>query len=218
MPNRIFDTEPEDWRQLENMVSMAFLEMGYETHHNHSVNTVRGSVAIDVYAADKRTPLPTIVLCECKYWNRPVSQEVIYAFRSICADIGAHYGIVISKVGFQSGAKATREATNVHLVDFCEFQEKFFEQWRNGIFLSIVQMRDDFLPALYRDENNFNMALVKYELFEKVSNHFIMNNAFPIEVVDPRGDLSVTNKITILSHRHFFKVAKEAHDQILGNI
>ncbi|WP_426993563.1 restriction endonuclease [Methylomonas sp. CM2] len=129
MSNRIFDHEPEDWHQLEDMVNTAFLEMGYESHQNHSVGTVRGDVKIDVFATDLRTPIPTVVLCECKYWNKPVDQSVIYAFRSICSDVGAHYGIVISKVGFQSGAKETREATNVHLMDFRQFQENFFAQW-----------------------------------------------------------------------------------------
>jgi len=215
MSNRIFDHEPEDWHQLEDMVNTAFLEMGYESERNRSVSTVRGNVAIDVFATDRRTPIPTVVLCECKYWNKPVNQNVIYAFRSICSDIGAHYGIVISKVGFQSGANETREATNVHLMNFQQFQENFFSQWREGIFMEIVQMRDDFLPALYRDRDYFDKAFQKYELFEKVSEHFIFSNEFPIHVVDPRGSPEEISTLEVVSHRHLYELAKEAHGQVM---
>ena len=214
MSYRIFDHEPEDWQQLEEMVKTAFAEMGYESHRNHSVDTVRGKVDIDVFATDCRTSIPTTVICECKYWNKPVNQQVIYAFRSICSDIGAHYGLVISKVGFQSGANETREATNVHLLNFMQFQEKFFGKWREGVFIEIVKMRDGFLPAFYRGTEIFDKAFKKYELFEKVSDHFIMNKSFPITVVDPRGDITQVEEMKINSHRHFFNIVKEAYEEL----
>src|SRR6266545_3210589 len=118
MPSRIFDSPPSTWEQLEIMVAQAFSEMGYESDRNHEVMTVRGRVKIDVYAVKRSTPIPTVVLCECKHWSKPVEQNVIYGFRSICSDVGAHFGLIISKAGFQLGAKETREATNIHLLDF----------------------------------------------------------------------------------------------------
>src|SRR5438128_10182598 len=108
-PRCFFDATPSKWQELEAMVAQAFAEMGYDTHRNHEVVTVRGRVKIDVHAVKTTTPIPTIVLCECKHWNKAVEQSVIHGFRSICADIGAHFGLVISKVGFQSGANETRE-------------------------------------------------------------------------------------------------------------
>ena len=215
MSNRIFDHEPQDWKQLEEMVNTAFTEMGYESYRNHPTDTVRGRVVIDVFATDCRTSISTIVICECKHWNKPVNQQVIYAFRSVCSDIGAHYGIVISKVGFQSGATETRQATNVHLLNFVQFQEKFFSKWREGVFMEIVRMRDDFLPALYSETEMIDKVLKKYVLFEKVSEYFIMNNDFPITIVDPRGDINILEEIEINSHRHFFNVAKEAYKKLL---
>ena len=217
MKNKIYDHEPNDWQELEEMVNTAFREMGYESHRNYSVKTIRGNVAIDVFATDKRTSLPTIVICECKYWNKPVDQQVIYAFRSVCADIGAHYGLVISKVGFQSGANQTRESTNSHLLDFNQFQEKYFDKWREGIFMEIVKMRDTFLPGLYSNGQLCHKALQKYTLFEKGSDHFIFNNGFPIDVIDPRGDIDSIEEIAITSHRHFFEIAKETYNSISKN-
>jgi hypothetical protein len=211
MANNIYDHEPETWQQLEEMVNLAFREMGYESYRNHSVETARGNVTVDVFATDKRTSIPTNVICECKYWNKPVDQQIIYAFRSVCADIGVHYGLVISKVGFQSGAEQTRHSTNIHLLDFKQFQEKFFNKWREGILIEIIRMRDVFLPKLLKSKRSFIKAPIKYNLFDIVSDHFIFNNEFPIHVVDPRGDIESTHKITIKSHRHFFDIAKEAY-------
>src|SRR5215813_8551028 len=122
MTNLIFDIEPVTWQELEGMVFQAFQEMGYETRRNREIATARGRVRIDVYAVKRSNPIPTIVLCECKYWNKAVDQNVIYSFRSVCADAGAHYGVVISKKGFQSGAVESREHTNIHLLTFKEFQ------------------------------------------------------------------------------------------------
>jgi len=212
--SKIFDHNPKDWQQLEKMVNIAFLEMGYVSYRNHSVDTVRGKVDIDVFATDCRTSIPTIVICECKYWNKPVNQQVIYAFRSICSDIGAHYGLVISKVGFQSGANETRQSTNVHLLTFDQFQGKFFSKWREGIFMKIIQMRRAFLPAMYKNQRTSAEALKKYALFEKVSDHFIDDKEFPIEVIDPRGDIELIEEIRINSHRHFFEVVKKAYNEL----
>jgi hypothetical protein len=116
MTDRIFDIEPVTWQELEGMVFQAFQEMGYDARRNHEIATVRGKVRVDVYAVQRSNPIPTIVLCECKHWNTAVDQNVIYSFRSVCADAGAHYGVVISKKGFQSGAVESREHTSIHLL------------------------------------------------------------------------------------------------------
>ena len=197
------------------MASSAFLEMGYESHRNHPIETVRGKVNIDVYATDTRTSIPTTVICECKYWNKRVDQQVIYAFRSICSDIGAHCGLVISKVGFQSGAKETCQSTNIHLLDFDQFQEKFFGKWREGVCMEIIRMRDSFLPRLYRSTNLADKAFPKYHLFEKVSDYFIFDSKFPFSIVDPRGDIEDTDEIEVRSHRHFFDIVKETYKKIV---
>lgn len=217
MTNKIYNHKPKTWQQLEDMVYLAFIEMGYISHKSHSYKTIRGRVAVDVIAVDKITPIPTTILCECKYWNKPVNQQIIYAFRSVCLDIGAHYGLVISKKGFQCGAEQTRQNTNVHLLNFEQFQNKFFDKWRESIFMEIVKMRDAFLPKLYRDEKLTKKAFLKYALFEKVSDHFIFNKKFPIVIVDPRDNINSTKKIIVKSHRHFFEIAKKTYKNIKKN-
>ncbi len=148
-----FDASPASWQELEIMVNQAFEEMAYEANRNHEVESVRGQVKIDVFAVKKTTPIPTVVLCECKHWAKPVDQNVVHSFRSICSDIGAHFGLIISRVGFQPGAGETRSATNIHLLNFEQFQETFFAEWKSGIFLRFVQMSDSLLPLLPLNPN-----------------------------------------------------------------
>jgi hypothetical protein len=226
---RIFDVPPSTWQELEAMVAQAFDEMGYESHQNHEVMTVRGTVKIDVHAIKKTTPIPTVVLCECKYWNKAVEQNVIYGFRSVCSDIGAHFGLIISKVGFQTGAKETREATNIHLLSFIEFQETFFEEWKTGIFMKFAQMFDASLRLLILNSNyttlNYadNQALQrklknvkifdKYEVFfgdQRYTSHFIGTGMYPLIITDPRGDPNVIIPITIQSPRQYYEVSVQA--------
>jgi hypothetical protein len=224
MSRRFYDSVPSTWQELETMVAQAFDEMGYETHRNYEVPTIRGRVKIDVHAVKRTTPIPTVVLCECKYWSRAVEQSVVYGFRSICADIGAHFGIIISKVGFQSGANETREATNIHLLDFSEFQETFFEEWRTGIFMRFARMSDALRPLIpmnpyFADNHELQAKLAginifdKYEVFfgtRSFTSYFIESGTFPVTIADPRGDPRHTVLITIESPRQYYGISAQA--------
>ena len=99
MTGNFFDHAPETWQELEEMVQQAFAEMGYESSRNYKLKTVRGTVDIDVHAIKSSTPIPTVVLCECKHWDKSVPQSVVHGFRTVCSDAGAHFGLIISKRG-----------------------------------------------------------------------------------------------------------------------
>lgn len=204
------------------MVEQAFAEMGYESHRGHELATVRGKVKIDVYAVKRSTPIPTVVLCECKHWVKAVEQGVVYAFRSVCSDVGAHFGLIISKAGFQPGASETREATNIHLLDFNAFQETFFQEWRTGIFMKFVQMQDTLVPLVYNRFIPKDPVLesklkgvnlfVKYEMFfgkRSFQAYFVEHGDLPVELADPRGDPRDIKPISIASFREYFEVASQ---------
>lgn len=223
-----FDTTPRNWEELEEMVQQAFSEMGYESSRGHLLDTVRGKVAIDVFARKTTTPIPTVVLCECKHWNKPVSQNVIHGFRTVCADAGAHFGLIISKVGFQAGAESSRFSTNVHLMNFAQFQETFFQEWKSGACTMLVKMHDQLLPILRASsrmqDNGLDTipidvidgvdAFHKYSILlgydGRYSEYFIMNGGFPAKIPDPRGDPRIIETITINSHREYLEVARAA--------
>src|SRR5690349_14180800 len=100
----IFDHEPEGWRQLQDLVAQLFSEIGCEVRLSERVKLVRGAKEIDVLVRDPQITPPSIYLCECKFWSKPIPQETIHAFRTVVADFGAHRGFIISRIGFQSGA------------------------------------------------------------------------------------------------------------------
>jgi hypothetical protein len=223
MPNLIFDSEPLTWQDLEVMVGHAFEEMGYESYRDEEILTARGKVRIDVHAIKRSNPIPTHVLCECKYWNKAVNQSVIHSFRSICSDIGAHYGLIISKKGFQSGASDSREYTNIHLLSFAEFQATFFSEWCSGVFMTFAKMSDMLRPLMpmnpyFADDAVLQGKLRSIDTFEKYgiflgvpnfSDYFINRSEFPAVITDPRGDPSLLNKITVNSYRQYFEIASQ---------
>jgi hypothetical protein len=228
MTKKIFDTTPNTWQELERMVKQAFSEMGYESSLNYKLKTVRGTVDIDVHAIKSSTPIPTLVLCECKYWDKSVPQNVVHGFRTVCSDAGAHFGLIISKKGFQSGAKNSRSRTNIHLMNFVEFQKTFFEEWKTGAFMMMAMMRDQLLP-IYRafsgmKQNGLDLinkemikgvdAGAKYSIFfgfdGRYSKFFIEDGSFPETINDPRGDPREITKIIVRSHREYIEIAREA--------
>lgn len=225
-PGRMFfDRNPDTWQDLEEMVRQAFDEMGYESTRGHELSTVRGKARVDVFAKEMSTPIPTIVLCECKYWDTSVDQNVVHAFRTVCADAGAHFGLIISRKGFQSGAIAAAASTNVHLLDFQRFQDTFFDEWKSGIAMRFAWMRDKLFPI-----SPFNLDLPetapklgyrhisqKYEAFwgsPSGMGRFVVGTKFPITIVDPRGEEASMPGLEVTSHRQYFEVAKEAYVEV----
>lgn len=98
---KIFDRESDDWQALQNMTGQLFREIGCEVEISRRLENVRGAKEIDVYARDVSIVPPAQCLCECKFWRRAVPQEVVHAFRTVMADVGAHRGFIISRGGFQ---------------------------------------------------------------------------------------------------------------------
>ena len=135
----IFDNEPTNWADLQNRVAQLFSELGCEVIVGARLDLVRGAKEIDVCVRDSFTSPPSQYLCECKFWNKPVPQEVVHSFRTVVADYGAHRGFIISRAGFQAGARQAVRSTNVDLVTFPELQTIFFDRWR-------IAMGERFMP------------------------------------------------------------------------
>lgn len=214
----IFDRQPKDWKDLEILAKQAFLEMGYEVERNKTVKTVRGTVDVDVFAVDKRKPINTIIICECKHWEKEIPKTIVHGFRTVCSDLGVHYGIIISKKGFQSGALEASEATNIALLNFEEFQQTFFKEWRQNIARELSKFEDTLLMALFPNSHRllaeFGKYSQKYSVFldyhSRWTNYFIEGKPLPQEIIDPRGDLQDVRKIKIHSSRQYYEILKES--------
>lgn len=125
----ITNKSPETWQDLQIQTARILEESGFEVELEKKIQTVRGEVEVDVYAEEIVKGRKYRILCECKHWKNRVPQNVIHAFRTVVADIGANVGYVISLNGFQSGALSAAELSNIELVDWWEFQSAFEETW-----------------------------------------------------------------------------------------
>jgi hypothetical protein len=128
-PVPIFDGAPKDWKELQALVALLFSGMGCTAEVEKSVPAARGAVELDVFATDSASGHKITYVCECKLWSKPVSQHVVHSFRTVVADIGADIGIIISANGFQRGAVAAAELTNIRLLTWEGFQQTFENRW-----------------------------------------------------------------------------------------
>jgi restriction system protein len=139
----ITESVPTDWRDLQAKVARILCESGMEVWEERSVPIARGSVKVDVYAERQVDGSPLRMIVECKHWKSAVPQSVVHSFRSVIADSGAHIGYIVGSGGFQSGSYAAADLTNISLVDWTEFQERFEERWLEHYFRPLIEKTID---------------------------------------------------------------------------
>jgi Restriction endonuclease len=61
---------------------------------------------------------------ECKHWASSVTKEKVLALIAITQDIGADKGILLSEVGYQSGAVRMAKNTNILLTSLADLKEE----------------------------------------------------------------------------------------------
>lgn len=142
----IFNRRPKDWKELQNFVGQLFEECGFETEISKVVDLVRGKKEIDVYTQDLTSEYKPIILIECKFWNKPINQETIHAFRTVVADFGANIGFIVSKKGFQSGSKDAVKNTNIKLVSLEELENEYYNKWTQGMVKKYMHYADILFP------------------------------------------------------------------------
>jgi len=191
----IYSNEPDTWQDLQQKVAEVLSVCGCESYVEHEINLVRGQVEMDVVAFD-RTRQPEIVyLCECKYWRTPIPQSVVHSFRTIVNDFGAHFGFIISRVGFQSGAHEAAKKTNISLVNWYDFQALFSDRWVAGRYEQIRPELEklfeyyDYLSAPIRNSiqgnedrmKEYGQILDRYKSQANINpwNRMIGSNNFP---------------------------------------
>lgn len=126
----ICDKEPENWQELQELVFKLFTQLGYYTELEKTIQSVRSTIEIDVYAerqiygydAEK-------IIVECKNWNSKIPQEIVHSVRTVAEDIGANKAYIITKKGFQKGALNASKNTVIKLFTFNEFVSSISEEW-----------------------------------------------------------------------------------------
>jgi len=139
---------PIDWHELQTQVTRIFSECGFAAETDRAIETVRGTVNVDVYAEDTTQTPHLIYLCECKLWKSAVPKTVVHSFRTVVVDYGANCGFIISSRRFQKGAYEAATNTNIRLLNWIQFQELFMDRWIKAYML----------PRLFQESD----ALVEY--------------------------------------------------------
>ncbi len=87
---------PQSWQDLQADVARLLAECGFDVEVEKTLATARGAVEIDIYAEEQVRGRKYTIICECKFWQNRVPQNVIHGFRTVVSDIGANVGYVIS--------------------------------------------------------------------------------------------------------------------------
>ena len=138
---------PADWKALQQETAAILRECGLSVEVEKEITTARDKVVVDVYADDQTRQPHNVYLCECKHWRKKVPKTVVHAFRSVMVDAGANVGFVISSAGFQAGAFAAAQNTNVRLVTWDEFQATFAARWLESYFKPVLKAECDLLVS-----------------------------------------------------------------------
>ncbi len=215
----IFDQEPTDWVELESRVAQLFAELGCEVEINARLKLVRGSKKVDVWVRDAHVTPVSQYLCECKFWKKPVPQDVIHSFMTVVSQYGAHRGFIISLAGFQAGARRAVRKTNVDLVTFAELQTIFFDRWRIAMGKRFMPYADrlfpywDYpgkMPKIKWGNEQLKRLRVLIEAYLPLvhlgphleSQGFAWDLPMTLPALDSQGDVS--SKITLSSYRQLY--------------
>lgn len=177
---KIFDNEPSDWIDLQNKVAYIFKSCGYDVKTPMKIKTARGEVEVDVYAYAESLGIRVIV--ECKLWKRKLSQDIIYSFRSIVNDSGVNKGIIVSKRGFQSGAYNNARFTNIELLTWDEFVDKYQEHYLK----SMVRKYQCIKSKLYRlssDKREYQKYIDQFDTEAQKEVGYLKEKLFQIVLV-----------------------------------
>jgi len=140
----ITDKVPQNGSQLEELVTAILNECKMKAQRHVSLRLPRGSVVVDVLAEEAVDGIAHRTIVECKNWSTNVSKDIVHAFRTVMHEAGANRGYIVSRVGFQKGAKEAAEATNIELVTFMEFQNIYFDKWFKNRIWALENKIGDF--------------------------------------------------------------------------
>ena len=124
-----------------------------------------GTHQIDIYWEFEHLGINHKVIVEAKDYANKVTQEKLFAFKSVLDDIvGQPRGIYITKTGYQAGAKIFAEHHNIILY---EFRQPTDNDWKG-------KMRDIFINVEFNVPNTEN---IKFTIdFDWLKNFCRKNN------------------------------------------
>jgi DNA-binding transcriptional regulator YdaS (Cro superfamily) len=119
------------WKGFEQIVERIHRQWSptAEVRHNHKIRGHSGRMRqLDVTVSAQIGPYRIFIVVECKDKSRPVSIEQVEAFAKKLEDVGASQGVIVSKSGFDDGAKAIALQNNIRLLNYREAEVADWKQ------------------------------------------------------------------------------------------
>ncbi len=114
---------------------------------------------IDVYWEYEKDGVTHRVAIECKNYNKRVSKEKVCAFQGVLADLGDVEGIMVTRVGFQKGAKEYAKEYGISLKELRppRDEETIIGAVEHNIHSTILH-RLFLIDEEWASEHHFNIA------------------------------------------------------------
>lgn len=134
---------------------------------------------IDLYWTFSRGGVNYSVAIECKDYNSRVSKDRIQSFHDVLHDIGGLHGILVTKMGFQSGAKEYAQKYGIQLM---EIRHPTDDDWkgkmRNLQLILELHSIDNVSPLIVVDKERVASNRVELSKINKLRIHAMSNQVF----------------------------------------
>lgn len=111
-----------NWKEYQEEAAAFFRSLNLEAETNVAIKGVRTKHDVDVLVKSHHVGFDVTWIIECKHWKSRVSKLHVLALREIVTDVGADRGILLSEVGFQSGAIEAATLTNVRVTSLADIR------------------------------------------------------------------------------------------------
>jgi len=159
------------WNDLESYTQYVYSTLlnprdnGVEVSRNVVLKGLKGEYQIDVFYQFEHAGFIHRVAIECKYHNRPLDRDTIMPFCNKITDIGNIIGVIVSKSGYQSGAKEYAEKHGITLLiteDLPKFNILVADYLINSILPSKDWIGEPFWILMEREEDNVSGSYYKF--------------------------------------------------------
>ena len=174
-----------NWRDYQYAVAQAFRDLGCNAEVDKTIASASGPQDVDVYVTFRQFGYECRWIVECKLWSSRVPKDAVHTLRSKVLNVGADRGVIFTEVGFQSGARAATQHTNILL-------QTSLEDFRRTAALYLTR-----IPLLLKDGDErdappihvFPHSYEPYHLLMHGKRVFVGNWGKPqagnIAIVDP---------------------------------
>lgn len=138
------------WKDYQEDTAAYYRALGLSAQTDQKIDGARSTHKVDVAVRGYRAGVEFLWIVECKYWNRRVSKSAVATLSSIVQDVGADRGLILSRRGFQPGATALAQKSNITLTSLSELQADTaaeYVQWQCDLLSKRCQATVDTINA-----------------------------------------------------------------------